>query len=54
MAIEHVKRYSISVIAKEIQTKATMSCHVTPGRLQSTQETIGIGEDVEKEDVVHC
>ena len=55
---QHVKRCSTSLIVMTMQIKTTVSYHLIPvikhGYYQSRQETTGVGEDLEKETLVHC
>ena len=50
MANKHMKRYSISLITREMQIKITMSDHFTLVRMPSSKnlQTINAGKGVEK------
>lgn len=49
MASKHVKRWSVSLIIREIQSKATMRHYLTPIRMAPAekQKTARVGETAE-------
>jgi len=44
----HMKRYSTSLIIKEIQNKTSMRYHLIPVRMAIIKKTTSVGEDVKE------
>jgi hypothetical protein len=55
MAKKHMKKCSTSLTIKEMQIKTTLRLHLAPIRIVIIKgKTTNAGEDVAKQDPIHC